>query len=151
MIFVLCAFIGELGFLIFGILRKRLRNIGVSALSILAALGLSVPFWAIGLCVYSLYGDVGVTPAYCVILALWLLVCFMQNFGVGHLARYMGLSEGAGLTFTFITFWAFVADTLIFEVSFSWLAILALVVTFLGGLLHAIDRKGQVLKIVPDP
>ncbi len=146
MFYIVMALIGELGFMGLGILSKRLRNRGVQTLSILGLYGVLTPVWVLLAGWFLWHGQFDIGTKYVVVLAAWICICFILNFGNTWLTRFQSLSDGSGYKFGFTVFWALVADLVFFQHEFSSEKVLALFFLFSGGTVLHFSRQ----KIVDD-
>lgn len=144
---LLMALIGEFGFMSISILAKRLRNRGITTLSLIAAYGLTLPVWAVAVGYYALQGQLQLSWAYAAILSAWLGTCFFLNFGSIYLTRFQSLSEGTGYRFGFSTLIALFVDLLIFKTTFHPTVLMIIIMLFCGGFLLHLSRE----KTVSDP
>ena len=141
---MLMATLGELCFLSINIANKRLRNANVKAASILAIYSLTLPVWAI-LSVYLYFTQtVTITAPYLILLGIWTGVNFIHNFGFITLHRYQSLSESTAFAFAFTFLGALLVDVFVFQIEFHWPTLIGIFLTFIGGLLHVISRKGLI-------
>ncbi len=144
MFYILAALIGEITFMFISIFNKRLRNRNVAALSIMTIFGMTFPFWS-AISLYFVYTDrATLTPSYMLFMALWLGMTSLFNFGNMHLARFQSLSEATGYRFGFTVLVALLFDTLFFGKFFSGNMILAILITFCGGLALSFSRQRWV-------
>lgn len=146
MFYILMALVGELGFMGLGILSKRLRNKGVKTLSILGVYGLLTPAWVLMALWFMYQGQADIGIKYMLVLAAWVCVCFILNFGNTWLTKFQSLTDGSGYKFGFTVFWALLADVLFFQHEFSLIKAFALFLLFSGGTVLHISRQ----KIVVD-
>ena len=144
MFYIAMAVIGELTFMVFRILEKRLRNAGAQTLAILAAYGLTIPFWILVIAGFVLLGQVAFTPMYGLIVVAWVATCTFLNFGAVYITKYQSMSEGIGYRFGFSLLVALLVDVFIFSMEFNAEKLLAIALLFSGGVALHFSREKNV-------
>jgi hypothetical protein len=144
MFYIVMAVIGELTFMVFRILEKRLRNGGAQTLAILASYGLTMPVWLVIIGGFAFLGMTAFTPAYGLVIAAWLATCFFINFGSVYLTKFQSMSEGVGYRFGFTLLLSLLADIFIFSIAFDAEKLLALSMLFGGGIALHFSRQKNI-------
>lgn len=144
MFYIAMAVIGELTFMVYRILEKRLRNAGAQTLAVLASYGLTIPFWLLLIAFFIYMGQAAFTPAYGLVMVAWLATCFFINFGSVYLTKFQSMSEGVGYKFGFTLMLALAADTLLFNIDFNVEKLIALATLFLGGTVLHVSRQKNI-------
>lgn len=142
--YILMALVGELGFMTISILAKRLRNRGISTLSLIAAYGMTLPVWIAAAAFLSVHGEIHFSPAYLLCIAAWLGTCFFLNFGSIYITRFQSLSEGTGYRFGFSTLIALAIDLLVFGTEFHPSVLIVIAMLFTGGIFLHLSREKAV-------